>query len=92
MEYALSEAADDAKHSEIISVMEYKATVHRNLNKLQEYPSNNLLKFNGCRNMKSCTWNIHKYRLGTDWLQSSFVKKDLGVPVCNKLDTIHHLL
>lgn len=92
MEHALTRSADDTKHGEIIGMMEYKATIHGNLNKLQECPSGNLMKFNRCKNVKSCTWNINKYRLGTDWLESSFVKKDLGVLMGNKLNVIHELL
>ncbi|KAK4814877.1 hypothetical protein QYF61_027906, partial [Mycteria americana] len=52
------------------------AAVHRELSRLENWADRNLMKFN---KMKS------RYTLGAGSLESSFVEKDLGIPVSNKL-------
>jgi len=56
------------------------AAIQRDLDRLESWAERNLLKFN-----KGKCKVLHQYGLGVDLLQSSFVERDLGVLVDDRL-------
>uniref|UniRef100_K7F1E4 Reverse transcriptase domain-containing protein n=1 Tax=Pelodiscus sinensis TaxID=13735 RepID=K7F1E4_PELSI len=89
MNCTLSMFADDTKLGGEVDTLESRDRVQSNLDKLEDWATRNLTRFSkdkcrvlhlGQKNPKHC------YRLGTNWLSSSSVEKDLGITVAEKLD------
>ncbi|KAK4827639.1 hypothetical protein QYF61_019849 [Mycteria americana] len=63
------------------------AAIQRDLDRLEKWANRNLMKFNkGKSEVLHMVGNnlMHQYRLGADWLESSFAEKDLEVLVDKK--------
>ncbi|GAB0204113.1 mitochondrial enolase superfamily member 1 [Grus japonensis] len=84
----LMKFADDTKLSGEVDSSEWKATLQEDLDRLEEWANKNLMKFNKdkCKVLHLGKHNPGvKHRLGSTWLESSSVERDLGVPVDSKL-------
>ncbi|GAB0181709.1 hypothetical protein GRJ2_000636200 [Grus japonensis] len=86
----LMKSADDTKLSGEVDTSEGRATLQEDLGRLEEWANKNLMKFN---KDKCKVLHLRKYhpgvqhRLGSTWLESSSVERNLGVLVDNKLNT-----
>ncbi|GAB0178838.1 P protein [Grus japonensis] len=81
--------ADDTKLSEEVDTLEGRATLKKDLDRLEEWANKNLMKFNKekCEVLHMGKHNLGvQHRLGSTWQESSSVKRDLGVLVDNKLN------
>jgi len=82
----LSKFADDTKQSGAADTPEGQDVVQRDLDKHEKWPCVNLMRFNEV-NARSYTWvRATPDRLRDERIESSPVKKDLGVLVDKKLD------
>ncbi|XP_074934654.1 uncharacterized protein LOC142050170 [Phalacrocorax aristotelis] len=86
---SLMKFADDTKLSGEVDTLEARAALQEDLDRLEEWASKNLMKFN---KDKYEVLHLGKYnpgvqhRLGPTWLESSSVERDLGVLVDRKLN------
>ncbi|GAB0204286.1 mitochondrial enolase superfamily member 1 [Grus japonensis] len=83
----LMKFADDAKLSGEVDTSEGRATLQEDLDRLEEWANKNLMKFNKdkCKVLHLGKHNPGvQHRLGSTWLESSSVERDLGVLVDNK--------
>jgi len=80
--------ADDTKLSGAVDALEGRDATQRDLDSLERWAHANLMKFRGAKcKVLHFGWGNpkHKYRLGGDCLESSTEKKDLKVPVNERL-------
>ena len=82
--YSPMKFADDTKLSREVDTPEGRAALQGDLDRLEEWASKNHMKFNKdkCKIMHLGKYNPGvQHRLGSTWLESSSVGRDLGVLV-----------
>ncbi|GAB0205950.1 mitochondrial enolase superfamily member 1 [Grus japonensis] len=85
----LMKFADDTKLSGEVDTSEGRATLQEDLDRLEEWSDRNLMKFNKdkCKVLHLGKHNPGvQHRLGSTWLESSSVERDLGVLVDKQLN------
>ncbi|GAB0185958.1 mitochondrial enolase superfamily member 1 [Grus japonensis] len=81
--------ADDNELSGKVDTSEGRATLHNDLDKLEEWANKNLMKFSKDKCKVLHLGKHHpgmQHRLRSTWLGSSSVERDLGVLVDSKLN------
>ena len=87
IECTLTKFANNTKLCGVVDTLEGRDAIHRDLDRLQRWACVNLIKFNKtrCEVLHMSQGNgKHKYRLGTEWIESSPNEKDLEVLVDEK--------
>ncbi|GAB0181466.1 mitochondrial enolase superfamily member 1 [Grus japonensis] len=85
----LMKFADDTKLSGEVDTLERRITLQEDLDRLEEWASKKIMKFNKdkCKVLHMGKHNPGvQHRLGSTWLESSSVERDLGVLVDNKFN------
>jgi len=89
VECNISKFVDDTKLGVAVESLEEQEALLRDLHRLEHWIMTKGVKFNktkfwilhlGCNN------DGHKYKLGEEWLESSFAERDLGVVVDSRLN------
>ena len=79
----LIKCADDTKLGGVTNTPEERTTIQSDLDRLEEWVIDNKMNFNQekCKVLNLGIKNVHKYKMGDTWLDSSICEKDLGVLV-----------
>ena len=89
-ECTLLKFADDTQLERVADAPAGCASIERHWDRLEKWTNRNLMKFNKrkCKVLSLGSNNpLRQNRLGTDWLESRFAEKDLGLLVDTKLTT-----
>ncbi|KAJ7420693.1 rna-directed dna polymerase from mobile element jockey-like [Willisornis vidua] len=89
IESIISKFAEDTKLGEIVGLLESRRALQRDLDRLERWTDSNRVKFNNTK-----CWVLHFghnnpmqcHRLGTEWLESSQMERDLGVWIDRRLN------
>jgi len=87
----LSKFVNDTKLSGVVSTLEGRDAIQRDLGRLERWDHANLMKFNKarCKVLHMGRGNPKlKYRLGRAWIESGPEEKDLGLLVDRNLNII----